>query len=262
MHLTARSRNLRFYVLALLLPSAAGAQIVTDRPDFVESSATVGSGALQIETSVAYGRTGSGGARVAAWTTPTLLRIGLGETLELRMESEGWVRDASATSLQTGNGLADVSVGLKWHAGDEAGASPSIALLVHADLPSGVDSRRGQGVRPSLRAVAEWTLPAGFALGFMPGLAIDRDDANVFVYGILGVALGKELTDSLRTFAEVSFERLAATERGGSAGSFNTGLAFLLTPTVQIDTGVSWRLTGASEDLRWGLGLSLLMPGS
>jgi Putative MetA-pathway of phenol degradation len=262
MHCCPLLRVLRSSIAVLAIPSAIGAQIATDRPDFVESSATVGSGAVQIETGLAYGRTGSGTSRLASWTTPTLLRVGIGNALEFRMETEGWVRDASASGLRLGDGLTDVSVGLKWHVGDESGVSPAIALLFHADLPSGVDSRRGRGVRPSLRAVGEWTLPSGFALGIMPGLALDRDERDTFAYGILGIVLSKDLSASLRGFTEISFEQFAALERGGTSGSFNTGLAILLTPMVQLDTAVSWRVAGASDSFRWTLGLSLLRPGS
>ena len=94
MHLLGRSRiRLRRAVtsassvpLAIMLaglsviaaPTAAQGQIATDRPDFVESSLTVGSRTVQVESSVAYQRSGSAASRTAAWSTPTLVRWGLG----------------------------------------------------------------------------------------------------------------------------------------------------------------------------------------
>ena len=238
----------------------ADAQIATDRPDFVESSATVGAGAMQLETSVSYGRTGSGAGRLATWSTPTLIRLGVGDVFEFRLESDAWVWDAS-TASQGDDGFADIAVGFKWHLGDERGSTPSTAILVHADLPSGSEALRGDGVRPSLRAVAEWTLPSGLALGVMPGIALERESGSAFLAGIVGVVLGLELTASLRSFAEVSFEQLAAADRGGNVGTFNAGLALLLTENLQLDTGVAWGLTESAQDVSWGLGLSVLAPG-
>jgi hypothetical protein len=56
--------------------------LATDRPDFVESSDVVGAGRFQIETSVAFERSKVDGTREKLRATPTLLRIGIGDTLE------------------------------------------------------------------------------------------------------------------------------------------------------------------------------------
>ena len=78
--------------LALLAPLSAIAAddgIVTDRPDFVESSNVVGRGRFQIETSVLAERDKSDGVRARTYSMPTLLRYGVGDVLELRVETDG-----------------------------------------------------------------------------------------------------------------------------------------------------------------------------
>ncbi len=78
--------------LALLAPLSAIAGddgIVTDRPDFVESSNVVGRGRFQIETSVLAERDKSDGVRARTYSMPTLLRYGVGDVLELRLETDG-----------------------------------------------------------------------------------------------------------------------------------------------------------------------------
>lgn len=255
-----------FPILLLVLgasvaPLSVSAQIATDRPDFVESAATVGAGALQLETSLAYARTGPPGLRQAAWTTPTLLRVGVATHLELRLESDGWIRDASPPGLGSQDGMADLAVGLKWHTSDQRRGLPGTALLLHADLPSGAASHRGEGVRPSLRAVGEWTLPRGFSLGVMPGLVLDDTDEGRHLAGLVGAVVALELSRRLRGFAEISYERIAAERYGGTAGTVNTGMAFLVSPHVQIDGGVSWGVTDGAPDFSATAGLSLLRPG-
>lgn len=169
-------------------------QIVTDRPDFVESSLTVGKHRFQIETSVAGERNNDGTVHDRTLSTPTLLRFGIADNWEIRLETDGYQRvrteDTSTASVATTYGMSDVSLGLKWHTMDGEGARPSMAWLLHADMPSGSESLRGHAVRPSLRAVMEWELPHESSLGIMPGVIYDsRDDGHRYTAGIFGVTV-------------------------------------------------------------------------
>lgn len=257
-----RARAPLTLTLLLAAPAGASSQIVTDRPDFVESAATVGSGALQVETSVAFEVAGSHPLRSAAWSLPTLLRFGVSADVEVRFESDFWVRDVSSAPLRGESGRADASVGLKWHALDAAGPVPAAALLVHADLPSGSPGLRGEGVRPSLRAVAEWALPRGLGLGVMPGVAWETSPGGRHAAGLLGLVLGKEISPAVRMFCEAAFERLAGEARGGHEAVANAGLAWLVGPSVQLDLAVSLGLTSASPDLGFTVGWSSRFPFS
>ena len=130
--------------------TAAADPIATDRPDFVESSNTVGAGRWQIETSVAYESDKQFGVKAKTWSTPTLLRIGMGEYLEARIETDGLLsQDLDGNGVNDSNsGLADTAVGLKWHVPGSEDSGPSIGVLLHADLDSGSSEFRGDGVRP------------------------------------------------------------------------------------------------------------------
>ena len=81
------------FAFAVAIASSATASaadtITTDRPDAVESSLTVGRGRFQIETSVAQERDKDAGTKTTVRTTPTLLRLGVTENVEIRLESEG-----------------------------------------------------------------------------------------------------------------------------------------------------------------------------
>ena len=132
--------------LLLMLPGPASAGedddgIVTDRPDFVESSNVVGKGRFQVETSVAVERDKADGVKLRTVSTPTLLRFGVAEDWELRVETDGRLR-ATADNPATGqrlreSGYADTAVGVKWHMVDDEGARPSMGLLAHWDLDTG-----------------------------------------------------------------------------------------------------------------------------
>ena len=109
------------YALAMPASASADDSIATDRPDFVESSAVVGKGRLQVESSVAVERTGSDDERETVWSTPTLLRFGVTDSIELRVESDGALRQRTSAPGSPGGterGYGDLSVGMKWHAMD------------------------------------------------------------------------------------------------------------------------------------------------
>ncbi|MFG6466550.1 transporter [Roseateles sp. BYS87W] len=235
--------------------------IATDRPDFVESSDVVGKGRIQLETSLAWERDRQGGTRTRLGSTPTLLRIGVADAWELRFETDGRLRQRStdSTGSSTTRGWSDLAVGVKWHQrdGDEAAGTPGIGWLLHADLDSGSGAFRGQGVRPSLRMVAEWEFAGGWTLGVMPGLYRDRDEnGHHYTGAILAAVVGKSFTDTLRGFVELSGQQLAAARHGGRVVTLDAGVAWLLTRDLQLDTAVSRGVNAAAPDWSWTVGLS------
>lgn len=250
-------------LLACLLGSARAEDepIATDRPDFVESSDVVGKGRVQIETSLAWERDRQGGLKARLSSTPTLLRLGVADDWELRFETDGRLRlkaDAAGTTVRE-RGWSDLSVGVKWHQrdGDEAAGTPGLGWLFHLDADTGSGAFRGQGVRPSLRMVAEWEFAGGWSLGVMPGIYRDRDeDGRHFTGGILAAVLGKSLNDRTRVFVELSGEQLAAARHGGSVTTFDVGVAYLVTRDVQVDAAMSRGLNRNAPDFAWTIGLS------
>ncbi|MBQ5949510.1 transporter [Massilia sp. ST3] len=248
--------------LLFMLPPAQAAEegIVTDRPDFVESSNVVGKGRLQIETSLLFERDRQPGRRERSIATPTLLRVGAGDSLELRVETDGRIaaRSTDAGGVRTSaSGYADTALGLKWHALDAAGRLPSVGVLLHADLDSGSRAFRGSGVRPSLRVAAEWELPSGMSLGVMPGLGRERGESGPsYRYGILGVVLGKSVNERLRGFVEVALPHIARGRHGGVQASFDAGAAYLLSETCQVDAMLSRGLNSRTPDTAFTIGLS------
>jgi Putative MetA-pathway of phenol degradation len=235
--------------------------IVTDRPDFVESSDVVGRGRFQIETGIAIERNNAGGFRDRTFTTPTLLRIGTGEAWELRVETDGRtvVRtdDISAGTRSTLGGYSDFSLGVKWHVADAEGSRPSMGLLGHVDVDSGSTGFRGNGLRPSLRMAAEWDLPNDLSLGVMPGVMLDKTSTGKrFTSGIFGAVLGKSWNERFRTFVEISAPQIARTRNGGTLATFDVGAAYLLSDMWQLDGALYKGLNRNTADLAFGIGLS------
>jgi hypothetical protein len=251
-------------VASMSLPVAAQAEdtIATDRPDVVESSEVVGKGRFQIETSYAAEREAKHSPKTRVHSTPTLLRIGVSDTVELRMETDGLMRVNTWDNGQRSSvrGSSDIAFGLKWHVRTPADgeSGPSTAWLIHFDAPTGTHEFRGQGVRPSARFVSEWDF-GKWSLGVMPGIYSDRDEQNKrYVGGIFAVVAGTSLADRLRGFVEFSGEQLAAKKSGGSVIALDAGLAYLITDKVQVDVAVAKGLSSAAPKQKWTTGLSML----
>ncbi|RXR02621.1 transporter [Pseudoxanthomonas composti] len=234
------------------LAHAQDEPIATDRPDFVESSLTVGERRLQVETSVAWERDGD----ADAYTTPTLFRYGLGQAWELRLETDGW-QSIDAPRGGGISGVSDMSLGLKYHVASELGGA-SLAWLLHVDLPSGAREVRGDGARPSLRLVAEWELSDSVSLGMMPGVIYDQgDDGRRYSAGIFGVVVGKAWSDRSRSFVELALPQIAHADDGGTVALLDIGAAWLLSQDVQLDVVYSRGLNDRSPDHALGAGLSI-----
>jgi hypothetical protein len=231
----------------------AADSITTDRPDFVESSDVVGRGHVQIETGLGFERNEVDGLKTRMRSTPTLLRLGVRDDMEFRVETDGFLR------TQDERGMADTSIGIKWRMqeGDEARGTPGMAWLAHVDLDTGSRAFRGQGLRPSLRFVAEWELPDDLSIGVMPGLVADKaEDGSRFTAGIFAVTLGKGWSPAWHTFVEIAGQQLASRAHGGKVVSVDVGATYLVNDSLQLDIAASRGLTRETPDLQWGLGVS------
>ena len=253
--------------------SVAQESLVTDRPDFVESSSVVNPGMLQVEGSFATDRTSLKPGNIENMSTPFLFRLGIFPDVEARLESD-WYTRRTTNGLQSRSGsvggVSDMSIGIKWafSAGDEDIGQPAMAALVHADFPTGSQEFKGSGIRPSLRISAEWNVrmpwedptstDKDWGVGVMPGVMLDRNERDDSFYsGIFGFVISKGiLIPDLRAFTEVAFEQVQSVQNGGSLGFIQAGSTYLLNPSWQLDAAFAIGITENASDLGFTIGLS------
>ncbi|MBW8844850.1 MAG: transporter [Burkholderiales bacterium] len=242
----------------LLLFAACTAEaddaISPDRPDFTNGPDAMAVGRFQIETSGAWQRDRADGMTTRLRSTPTLLRLGVGHDLELRLDTAGALRQNNPGA----SGRGDLGIGFKWQtqAGDDT--KPGLGWLFDMLTPTGSGAFKGHGLRPSLSFLAQWQLPADWSLGTMAGVITDRNDADQrYTAGLLSASLGFPLGDKLHGFAEVAGQQLASSRNGGNVITAGTGVAWQVSPDVQLDTAVFRGLTRDTPDWAWTVGLSL-----
>jgi hypothetical protein len=239
-----------------------GDAINPDRPNVANSSQVVGDGRIQLEIGVDWDRQRNDDLHVRTLSTPALLRIGLGDTTELRVETDGrsieHERDPATRARTTSAGWNATSIGVKWHFADGEGAHPALGLIGTMTLPSGSSGLRVKGVLPQLMLAAEWELPKGWSLAVTPGAGADVDDEGArYRYGILAASLGKKFTDQLQGFLEVAAPQIASASHGGDRVQVDAGVSWRLNKNCQVDAMVVRGLNGNTPDLGLAFGLSV-----
>ena len=241
--------------------AADGDNLSTDRPDFLTAPNVVGKGRFQIETGGLVQRDDMGGQRTRTVSTPTLLRLGVSDSLELRLETDGRQRtretDLATQATSYENGWADVALGFKWNMQKGEKGTPTIGWIVQTDLPSGSRPFRGRGLRAGVLGAFQWELENDFAFSVNAGAKYDNHDTEGrFVAGVLGAGVSKGITDRLSVVLEVVGQDLRSKKYGGNVITADLGVMYLVTPSLQLDALAGRGLTNDSPKYLFTVGAS------
>lgn len=242
---------------------AADADAISpDRPNVAASSQVVGHGRVQLEIGASRDRLRDDDLHVRTLSTPTLLRFGLGDVTELRVETDGRTIghdvDPTTGAHTTTAGWAATSIGFKWRFAEAEGSHPALGLIGRVVLPTGNAALRGRGLLPQVELAAEWDLPRDWSLAVTPGVGRDWDDNGArFSYATLAASLGKKLTEHVQVFFEVAAPQIAAASHGGKQLQVDAGASWLLNKHCQVDAMVVRGLNKNTPDLGLAVGLSL-----
>lgn len=255
--------------LTLALLSRAAAQdpeLITDRPDQTESTATVPRGWVQIETGVGFAEEDSEGLETEVFAGPgTLVRIGLAERLELRLGWVGYIdhQVSFQGSSVNASGVGDADIGAKLQLREESGRVPEMAILVGTTVPSGDDEFTSDRFDPSFRLAFAHTLSERVSLGYNIGAAwsstTEGGDTTTLSNGFYTIAAGYSLSEQWGAFVEL-FGDVALSASGPPAHSFDGGTTWLIRPNLQLDFFGGFGLSDAADDWFVGVGVSLRLP--
>jgi hypothetical protein len=251
-----RSASLACLLAGVFAVPAAQADddtINPDRPNVANSSQVVGNHRVQLETGVQWDRQRDADAHVRTLTTPTLLRLGVSDALELRVETDGrtieHASDPLAGTHTVSAGWADLSAGVKWHVADQDGVRPSIGLIAEVALPTGSARLRGSGFRPAVELPVEWDLGHDWSLGVMPGVVRDSD----VTYGVFAASVGKAFNERLHGFAEVAAPQIGH----GTQAQVDAGVSWLVSRDCQLDAMVVHGVNRQTPGLSLAFGVSV-----
>jgi hypothetical protein len=242
---------------AVLLSATAYAQtesrpdLVTDRPDFTESSEVVGRGLFQLEGGFSY--EGDRGVRSVA-VPGALLRLGVSPRVELRLGTDGFVSQRAGGIRVSGAG--DMEVGAKIRLFDQAAAGVDIAILPALSLPTGSDSQSSGGADPSVKVTWARSLPRDFGLTGNLNVASMTDGGARFTQQAFSLSLGHPLLAGWGGFVETY--GFSPMERGGGAGlTLDGGLTRPVGANLQFDVEAGRGLTPEAPDWFVGFGVAI-----
>lgn len=247
---------------ASLVHAAGSDTINADRPNIANSSQVVGAGRIQLEMGVNWDRQRDDDLHVRTLSTPVLLRFGIGDRTELRLENDGrnieHDTDPTTRARTTNAGWNATSIGFKWHFADVDGVTPALALLGNLTLPTGSRALRGRGPLPQIQLAAEWELPEDWSLAVTQGVGKDWDDDGArYSYGILAASVGKKFSERVQGFLEVGAPQIASTTHGGKQLQVDMGVSWLVNRDCQVDVMVVRGLNSNTPDISLAFGLSV-----
>jgi hypothetical protein len=238
-------------LLLLAIPGALAQDddpLVGDRPDFTESAVTVAPGRTQVEAGATHTEADRTESQEFA---EVLLRIGLGERIELRVGLNSYARVEEPGGRDL-TGFVDTSLGAKIALGEAAGWTT--AVLFGTTLPTGSTEFREPHPQPDVVLAAERDLTGSVSLGTNFGYAYASADGVQFGEAFASAALGVGLSETTGAFFEF-FGFVRASAGRPETYFLDAGITKGLGPDFQLDLRVGTGLNSAADDLFVGAGL-------
>ncbi len=236
-----------------LLLHAQTDEISTDRPDYTESTDTVGRGIGQFEGGVEW----TSQAPSHTLRVPNaLLRIGIAGRVELRLASDGFVRESVLVNgtREPNSGGADLAVGAKVALTGEKRLMPALSVIGALSFPVGSERFSSGGYDPFFKVCWSKSLPKAFDAGGNVVVQMATAGPGTSVEQTVSLSVGHKLFGGVRGFWEVY--RMAPHEAQTIA---DTGLSKVLGKNVEIDVSVGHTLLAQRSS--WFIGAGFAIRG-
>jgi hypothetical protein len=227
--------------------------LVSDRPDFTESTVTMKPGEVQLEGGHTFERITSSKVNT---TGELLLRIGIASRTELRIEPGSYTKITSPFGDASGREDGALGVKMRLHTTPDEQRSivPEVALLFASSLPTGTTRFRERRLQPEAKLAMAWSLTDRIDLATNVNVSRPRDENGRYTELAASASFGFDLMPRIGAYAEVYgfAPQLDGVRRTHYA---NTGFTFSVTPNVQLDLRGGLGLNGDAPDYFVGAGL-------
>lgn len=248
----------------LVVPEYAWAQtdageLVTDRPDFTESSRVVGRGIIQVESGTLIELDGSGDQRSRTVTAPlALMRLGVSPRLELRLSGNGGIFSSygQGPSRLTATGGSDIELGAKYVLVNREDSGFAMGLIPMLSLPVGSDVMSSGTYDPAVKFTWAQSLRRGFELSGNVNLSRLSDGLGRYTEQAYSLSMGHDLVGAWAMYAE-AFGFVTPGRDYGQAWTANAGVTHPFGPNFQFDVEAGRGLTAAAPDWFIGIGMAV-----
>lgn len=251
--------------VAIMMPRVAVAQtdavgdLVTDRPDFTESSRVVGRGIVQVESGTLLELDGAGDERSRTFTAPlVLMRLGVSRRLELRLSGDGDIVTASGRGpgRVTSRGGSDMEVGAKWVLLEREDSGFAMGIIPMLSLPIGSTLQSSGTYDPAVKLTWAKSLRRGFELSGNVNLSRLSDTFGRYSEQAYSVSIGHDLVGDWGMYAE-GFGFVTPSRDAGQAWTANAGVTHPIGSNAQFDVEAGRGLTAAAPDWFIGMGMAI-----
>ena len=222
-------------------------EIVTDRPDQTESSSTVPSHDLQVESGIMIKISENKGSQEQQILLPTnLFRLGLTNGIELRLLSQF---ESTHGDFGRANGISDLEVGTKIQLYRKENVGFEAAFITHLVLPTGSSQLTNSTYASISKLSISHGLTENLSLGYNFGYNYFGKHKGDATYSL---AIGYSLSDKVGVYFE-PYGQLNGLNKWVS--NANGGFTFLIQQNMQFDfsfgTGLNHRMNYLSAGLSW-----------
>lgn len=241
--------------------------LVTDRPDFTESTDAVPAGHVQLELGYTFTYDREGNERLRTQTPPELLvRVGIVDNLELRIGWDGYTLTEQSVPVERSNrtrftdhdwsqGSNDLSLGIKYKFFEQHEWRPHFGVIAGVSVPSGSAILSSGDVDPELVLLWAYDLSDTTALAGNVGFAAPTDAGDRFFQATASLSVAASLTDRLGAYIEY-FGIYPNAEHTDCAHSANGGLTYLINNNLQLDWRIGAGLNEEADDFFTGFGIA------
>lgn len=235
-------------IFGLVKVLQAEGPIVTDRPDFTESSVVVPLGSTQVESGFTFVRSDK---RNEAFSAPeVLIRHSLGEKTELRvgLPDYNWLKSPGSRQ----EGLENTYLGAKIQLGPCKGID--LAIIPAVFIPTGRKGIRSEALSPEVKFVYSLGLPNDCSLSGMVYAASLEDEGDRMTPLQHTISLGIPVRDKVGMFVE----HVVDAQKGSRpAHLLHSGFTYQPKLDRQFDLHYGIGLTRNAPDFFIGAGFSI-----
>ena len=219
--------------------------INADRPGIADGSNVIGTGTIQLESGIQQEFRRSGDSREHTFFVPTLLRFGVNNDLEFRLEGNTFTRVTTSDSTDSTSGFAPVSLGFKYHFYKSTGCHQFSLGTIGRVFPKwGSKEFRTQHTTGDVRLAADWDFAPKLSLN--PNLGVgwyEDDQGQPFTAGLFAMTLNYLPKKKLNPFVDVGVQA-PESKHGPASVILDGGVALIIGENLQLDTEVGTRVHG------------------
>jgi Putative MetA-pathway of phenol degradation len=236
----------------------------TDRPTKSNVPYTVDAGHYQYETDlVNFTHQVTGTTRTDTLLVPNLtFKVGVTNNVDVEVNVPFFdgvrtygTAGGSATTLW---GIGDTYLRSKINLWGDDGGDTAVAIIPYVKAPLAPVGIGNGAVEGGLFGPVAFNLPNNFVLLLVPEIDVLKDSLNDGYHGnyVFDVNLSREVIKNVTAYVELWSDYNADPTAKATLMSFDTALAWVFMPNVQIDVGANFGLTSATPAVQIYTGLS------